>query len=112
MSKDQIRAHLLQKYPSNTHGTWEIKGEDTNPDFGGSHYQPSLGIVEGIYEDVVEYALELKAFISWGGGGSIKKLDRKIIKVDRDKIKKLKELRAEKEKLTLRLAEIEKELGE
>ncbi len=41
---------LREEYSLNTSGLWQIKGEDPNCDFGGSHYQPDLGIVEGKLE--------------------------------------------------------------
>lgn len=45
---------------------WQILGEDPNCDFGGSHIQPTLGYVEGEYEDVLVYAQTLKGCESMG----------------------------------------------
>lgn len=67
-----VRSRLLEKYPANTEGDWYIHGEDPNCDMGGYHHEPFLEKVTGRYIDVVEYALNLPDFYSWGGGGSIK----------------------------------------
>lgn len=51
-----------------------FEGEDPNCDFGGSHYQPELGTVEGRLEDVIRYAVKLPNFYTWGAGGDIEKI--------------------------------------
>ena len=43
-------------------GIFRVKGEDSNPDFGGSHYQPELGVFRGKFEDVASYAVEISGF--------------------------------------------------
>lgn len=70
---------LVKKYTLDSYGIWKIEGEDPNADFGGHHNPPFLGIVEGKLNDVIEYAVTLPNFWSWGAGGSIKKID--VVKV-------------------------------
>lgn len=65
---------LLKKHSLDEVGTWHIFGEDPNPNFGGHHHNPDLGIVTGKLEDVIKYAVELKGFWAWGGGGNIKRV--------------------------------------
>lgn len=65
---------LCEKYSLDEEGTWRIRGEDPNCDFGGHHHQPELGTVEGKLRDVVEHAVNLKCFYTWGGGGDITKV--------------------------------------
>lgn len=62
---------LLEQHSLNEEGLWKIYGEDPNCDWGGSHHEPELGIVEGKLKDVIEYAIELPNFWTWGGGGRI-----------------------------------------
>ena len=66
---------LLAKHSLNEVGTWRIRGEDPNCDFGGAHYQPELGTVEGRLEDVIRYAVKLPDFYTWGNGGDILKVE-------------------------------------
>jgi hypothetical protein len=56
----------LDKY-----GVYHIKGEDPNCDFGGSHHEPDLGYLEGPLWAVINEAVELSGFFSWGGGGKV-----------------------------------------
>ncbi len=56
-------------------GTWRIYGEDPNCDFGGYHHEPLLETVQGVLEDVIEYAIGLDNFWQWGGGGKIEKVN-------------------------------------
>ena len=65
---------LREKHSLDEEGTWRIRGEDPNCDFGGSHYQPELGTVQGKLSDVVEHAVNLSGFYTWGGGGDISKV--------------------------------------
>lgn len=65
--------NLLKKHSLDETGVWEIFGEDDNPGLHGPHYNPPLGTVEGKLQDVIEYAVELRNFWSWGGGGDIRK---------------------------------------
>lgn len=100
---------LLDEYPLNTSGTWRIRGEDPNCDFGGHHYQPDLGVVEGTLSDVIEYAVDLKQYWTWGSGGDITPITVK--KIDSATNKRTTTLRQEAIDLVARLAEINKELG-
>lgn len=70
---------LKKKHKMNEVGTWEIRGEDPNCDFGGHHHNPYLGTVSGELFDVVKHAVSLKGFFTWGGGGIIKKVDVKSV---------------------------------
>lgn len=66
---------LTRKYNiQNDCGIWQIYGEDSNCDFGGTHYEPLLETVEGKLTDVIDYAVNLQGFWSWGGGGRIEKI--------------------------------------
>lgn len=100
---------LLDKYPLNTSGTWRIQGEDPNCDFNGPHHQPDLGVVEGTLSDVIEYAVDLEHYWTWGSGGDITPITVK--KIDSATNKRTTTLRQEAIDLVARLAEINKELG-
>lgn len=91
-------------------GSFRVKGEDSNPDFGGSHHQPELGIFRGKFEDVAAYAVELFGFWQWGSGGSIEEIVIKEITADSSK--KRKALLDEQKILKKKLKEIEEILGE
>ena len=91
-------------------GIFRVRGEDSNPEFGGSHHQPELGIFRGRFEDVAAYAVELKNFWAWGSGGSIEEIVIKEITADSSK--KRKALLAEQKVLKKKLKEIEESLGE
>lgn len=61
---------------------WNVYGEDSNCDMGGSHIEPFLGAVEGTYRQAAEWAVKHTRFYAWGGGGSIKRaVPRKVIKL-------------------------------
>ena len=66
---------LLERNKIGDVGTWQIKGEDPNADFGGHHHQPDLGIYSGTLGDCIKYAVALPNFWTWGGGGSISKVE-------------------------------------
>ena len=100
--------NLFAKYPLTQNGLWRIRGEDPNCDFGGHHYQPDLGTVEGTLKDVVEYAVGLKNFWQWGAGGDIELLT--VQKIDPIANKRIAELRQEAKDLEARLKEINSEL--
>lgn len=70
---------LLEQYPLDTYGLWEIRGEDPNCDLGGSHSNPHLGYLEGKLEDVIKTAIKMKGWYQWGGGGYITKVEGKLI---------------------------------
>ena len=101
---------LLNKHSLTETGQWQIRGEDSNPDFGGAHYQPDLGIVEGTLKDVIEYAVELKGFWQWGAGGSITKI--RVIQIDSAANQRRAELAAEARAIEARLKAIKTEMGD
>ena len=91
-------------------GLFRVRGEDSNPDFGGSHYQPELGSFRGKFEDVAAYAVEISGFWQRGSGGSIEEI--KIKEITADSSKKRKALLTEQKVLKKKLKEIEESLGE
>lgn len=102
---------LKDKYPAKQHGIWQIFGEDSNADLGGGHSTPLLDTVESTYEVALVHAFSLPRFFSWGGGGEVVEFKTPLVtRLDGESIKKRSKLLAEKEKITARLAEIEKEL--
>jgi len=110
--KKAARARLLNNYPSDDHGTWKIFGEEHNPDLSGPHNEPKLKTVTGTYKNVVEYALSLNGFFSWGAGGRIERkcCTTKLTNVDLLVNPKVLVLQAERAKLEARIAEIQDEL--
>lgn len=90
---------LLKKHSLNEVGTWQIYGEDPNCDFGGPHHEPELGIVTGKLDDVIKYAVELKGFWQWGGGGRIVKIKIADVATERAKQVRMAELDSQIEKL-------------
>lgn len=73
---------LLKEHSLDEEGYWKVYGEDPNPDMGGSHHEPEIGLYEGKLKTVIEIAVELDRFWQWGGGGRIKKVElKKAIKV-------------------------------
>lgn len=109
---DNTRKILLQKYPSDTQGTWKILGEDPNCELGGHHHEPELGVVSGTYHNVVEYALKLPHFFNWGAGGRIILITppKNLINVDKLFDPRVLELEDERTQLQKRLVEIENEI--
>lgn len=100
---------LLQEHSLDETGYWKIKGEDPNCDWGGHHYQPELGIVEGRLEDVIRYAVELKNFWTWGAGGDIIKVGP-IPKITAESNAERVALEEKLENLKAEVAKIEKKL--
>lgn len=74
--KELLKRHSLEEY-----GVWKVRGEDDNPDLHGSHYMPELGLFEGKLVDIINYAITLKRFWTWGAGGDISKVEPPI-KID------------------------------
>jgi len=101
---------LLKKYDLRELATWEVKGEDPNCDFGGQHFSPTLGYFTGKLEDIVELAVNLPNFWTWGGGGRIIRINS--MSVTNATVAHHKALRKEREDLQARLKEINLELGE
>jgi hypothetical protein len=72
---DRRVQELRNKYPADKTATWEIRGEDPNCDLGGHHGNPRLGVMIGRYEDVLEKALSMPGFWTWGWGGKVEPLE-------------------------------------
>lgn len=66
---------LLSKHKLTDLGIWEVKGEDSNADFHGSHVEPTLGHYSGELIKVLEIAVHLPRFWAWGAGGRIVKVE-------------------------------------
>lgn len=77
--QDWAGRRLLEKHKLSEEGYWKVLGADSNPDFGGNHHQPFLGIYKGRLSDVIRAAILINRFWSWGGG-TIEKVT--IIDVD------------------------------
>lgn len=101
---------LLDEYPLTTYGTWRIFGEDSNPDFGGSHHCPELALVEGTLNDIIDYAVALPRFWAWGSGGEIRFVNAPV-KIVPDTAKKIRELQEKKNELRQEIDEINKQLA-
>lgn len=97
---------LLNQHSLEDRGVWEIRGEDPNADWGGHHHSPYLCTVEGRLKDVIESAVDLNNFWTWGGGGNIRLI--KILSLD--DIDNKRRLSLEKQKLEKRIQEIDVEL--
>ena len=69
---DYINKNKLTKQQLVEYGTFEVRGEDPNCDFGGPHYNPFIGVVESTLEQAIEWAVAQPDWSSWGAGGSIK----------------------------------------
>lgn len=107
------RIRLLQGRNPNEQGVWKIYGEDPNCDLGGPHHEPLLETVSGTYRNVVEYALTLPRFYSWGGGGRIERHNppTNIRNVDQMMNPRVLKLEEERRKIQDRLKEIEREIS-
>lgn len=102
------RRRLQAQHPDNPFGLWEIRGEDPNCDFGGHHHEPLLTRIEGNYFDAVELALSLTGFFSWGGGGSIKKVE--FARLPPGSMARIEALREKRRALTDDLKKVDEEL--
>ena len=100
---------LVQKHKLTETGTWKVRGEDENCDFGGSHYMPELGMFEGKLEDIVAYAVTIPRFWTWGSGGSIEKVGPPI-KIDSESNAKRIAAQEKISRLEAELKEARKEL--
>lgn len=88
---------LFENYSPSDYGIWQVLGEDSNADFGGSHYRPTLGYFEGKLEDVVNYAVNIQRFWSWGAGGEITPI--KIVEVNENTVAEAVRLEQERKRL-------------
>jgi hypothetical protein len=108
-------SRLLEKHSLSDYGFWKARGEDPNCDMGGSHNLPELGIFEGKLEDVINYVVLLPGWYNWGSGGNIEAYSsKKIKKITADSVnelknnhKKVKDLKAELERIKNEIAELE-----
>jgi hypothetical protein len=111
---------LLEKHSLDDEGVWRVRGEDPNPDMGGHHHQPELGIFEGRLGDVIGYAVHLPNFWTWGGGGSIDRhVPKRVMKITalsvrefEEKRERIRALEAEKSRIEREIASIKNEVGE
>lgn len=107
---ERVKTSLLAEHSADAYGIWQIKGEDGNVDFAGPHHMPTLGFFEGTYADIVEYAVNLKSFWSWGAGGSISLVS--VTRIEAASVRELKEtteaLAALKEQEEILIGKLEK----
>jgi hypothetical protein len=103
--------HLLETHRLSDTGIWEIRGEDPNCDLAGAHYQPQLGIVEGVLEDVIMHGANLPNFWQWGSGGEFRLIGKTIPKVDANSALRRQELEDEAAELEKKLKEVKRKLG-
>lgn len=101
---------LIKKYPLDLRAVWQVRGEDSNCDFGGSHFMPTLGYYEGTLDEVIDIAVNLPDFWQWGGGGELTPI--KIKPADRARQEGIDALRKERDALLVKVAEINDTLGE
>ena len=73
---------LLKKHSLDEEGIWEVKGEDPNCDLGGYHHCPHLFTAKGKLIDVLNKAVNVPKFYTWGGGGTITKTSIEILDID------------------------------
>lgn len=99
-----LKEHSLEEY-----GIWQVRGEDSNCDLGGHHYMPELGIFEGYLKDVLQVAVELPGFWTWGGGGDITK--KNLEKIDSTTAQVRKQKRELLKNLESQVADLKKELS-
>lgn len=94
---------LIKKHSLTETGLWRVLGEDPNCDLGGPHVQPDLGVFEGTLQEVVEMAVKMPGFYTWGAGGDIRRVE----------IKKVTDLAYERvDKLITEILDKVKELGQ
>lgn len=62
------REKLLAVYDPKAYGIWHVRGEGEGPSASDC---PSLGYFQGTYEQVVDIALKMPKFFTWGDGGTI-----------------------------------------
>ncbi len=111
---------LLKKHNLDAEGVWRVRGEDPNPDMGGHHHQPEIGVFEGRLRDVIAYAVHQPDFWTWGGGGSIEPhVPKRVIKITAQSVQEFQEkreriqaLEAEKSRIEREIASIKSETGE
>lgn len=105
--RDRVKEELLSKYPRDKKSHWRIRGEDSNPDLGGSHHMPELCVVECTYQEAVELAVSMSGFWQWGGGGDIKE----VLVLKPSEMKKRQELEDKLSSLEKEARELRRLLG-
>lgn len=66
---------LIKNHALNEFGIWQIYGESSNADYySGSHHMPLLVTVQGSLDAVIDYAIDLDKFFTYGSGGQITKV--------------------------------------
>jgi len=108
MSTKHVRDRLLTKHAPEHSAMWRIRGEDHNADLAGPHHMPDLGLFEGKYIDIVDMAIEMPQFFTWGGGGDIKEV--KSTKVGPNTARLLREAKAELRDVAKRKDDLEKHI--
>ncbi len=103
---------LLEKHNLTDYGFWKVTGEDPNCNMGGYHHEPELGIFEGVLEDVINYAVHLPGWYTWGYGGNIVAYSsKKIKKITADSVKEFENNRNKAKTLEAELERIKRELA-
>ena len=72
---------LLEKYDLDEEGLWKVTGEDPNPDLGGHHHNPDLGLFEGSLKEAILWGVKQPRFWQWGAGGGFEKVKVETKKV-------------------------------
>ena len=97
---------LIKEYSLDAYGTWNVLGADSNCDFGGSHHMPYLGIFQGKLTDVIDIAVAMPGFWSWGSG----EIKRVVVQNVEDKrFRRRKEIREQIEALREQIESLEDE---
>jgi hypothetical protein len=102
---------LTTKHSLSDIGTWHIRGEDPNCDMGGPHSQPHLGYAKGKLSDVINMAVDIPHFFTWGAGGTITKIEP-VLDASSEANQERARLRARKMQLEAELESISVSLGE
>lgn len=101
---------LLEKHSLNTVGIWEICGEDSNCNLGGSHFQPRLCIVQGKLQDIIMFGTNMTGFWQWGAGGCFNFIGESIPTVDAQTTVVREALEKEEAELVQKLEKVRKQL--
>lgn len=86
-TNERVRQKLSKEHDPDEVAIWHIRGEDPDCDARGRPRKPSLAYVKGRYEHVLEYALNIPEFVTWGSGGSIEPID--VMDIDADSMQKI-----------------------
>jgi len=103
---------LLKKHTLDEVGVWEVRGEDPNCDFGGSHYNPLIGHFEGQLDDVIRRVVDHPQFWTWGSGGCITKITIQQVKhIDEKTQAEINKLKQSKKHLERQINDVNVELS-